>query len=47
MTECTFCLADATIILNLYEMPVAGKIGQLTLCEAHSKKLRYFICGIT
>ena len=45
MIECTFCLADATVIFNLHEMPVAAKIGQLTLCEAHLKKLRYFICG--
>ena len=47
MSECTFCLADATIILNLHEMPVAAKIKQFALCEAHLKKLRYFICGIT
>ena len=45
MTECTFCLADATVIFNFHEMPVADKIRQLALCEAHLKKLRYFICG--
>ena len=45
MTECTFCLADAIIILDLPQMPVALKMRQFALCEAHLKKLRYFICG--
>ena len=47
MTVCTFCNADATLILNFHEPPVREKpyIAELSLCEAHLKKLRYLMCG--